>query len=257
MNALIALPVFNEEKFVGDVLSRVRSLTANVLVVDDGSTDATPRILADTPGIEVIRHARNQGYGQSLIDAFDYGHRHGYDWIVTMDCDDQHEPARIPAFLERAARGDVDIVSGSRYLEGFPGNTAAPQDRRRINRHITQLLNETLDLSLTDAFCGFKAMRLSAAARMSLSVTGYAFPLQFWVQARALGLGVCELPVHLIYNDPNRHFGGDLDDPEARLRHYLQVFETELASVNLVADARPVACDSRPCIDHDGSCLGE
>src|SRR6185503_15207738 len=111
----------------------------------------------------------------------------------------------------RAARDDMDIVSGSRYLTEMPENTVPPQDRRFINYQITKMLNEELGLSLTDSFCGFKAYRVSAMARLPLTETGYAFPLQFWVQAVRQGLRICELAVPLIYVDPKRAFGGSLD----------------------------------------------
>jgi len=238
---LIAVPVFNEQRHVKNVLARIRLLDDDVLVVDDGSTDATPDILAATKGITVIRHAVNRGYGRSMIDAFDHAARHGYDWIITIDCDDQHEPARIPSFIERAEQDDSDIISGSRYLVDMPGNTAPPDDRRRINRRITDLLNQTLGLNLTDAFCGFKAYRVASFRPLRLTIPGYAFPIQFWIQAAHHGLRICELPVRLIYNDPTRHFGGHLDDPRARLQHYLDVFHTELAKM------KSAACCSVPC----------
>jgi len=229
MRTLVAIPVYNEAAYVADVLAEVRQYATDVLVVDDGSTDGTSAVLAGFEGIQVIRHPENRGYGQSLIDAFRYADCHGYDWIITIDCDEQHEPAGIPDFIRRAAVDDVDIVSGSRYLTDMAGNTVAPEDRRAINRRITRILNERLDLNLTDAFCGFKAYRVCAMASLDLTVPGYAFPLQFWVQAVRRGLRICELPVPLIYLDPTRHFGGLLDDPEARLQHYLEVFEAEMA----------------------------
>ena len=247
MRVLVALPVFNEERYVEDMLARVRRWTDDILVVNDGSTDATQTLLDATPSIEVIRHERTRGYGQSLIDAFDYAARRGYDWIVTIDCDDQHEPDRIPMFIERAARDDFDIVSGSRYLMELPGNTPAPTDRRRINARISRLLNERLRLHLSDAFCGFKAYRVSALSRLSLSISGYAFPLQFWVQAAHHGLRICELPVQLIYNDPTRHFGGMLDDPDARLKHYLTVFEAELARSRAAVEPEHPICEFMSC----------
>ncbi len=242
MRTLVAIPVYNEQQYVREILARIRRLMDDVLVVDDGSTDDTPRIVDTVSGIRVIRHERNLGYGQSLISAFGHARCEGYDWIITIDCDDQHEPARIPAFMEAAARGDLDIVSGSRYLVRQPGDTAAPSDRRRINREMTRVLNDRLGLELTDAFCGFKAFRVSSLARLDLTEAGYAFPLQFWVQAARQHLRVGELPVRLIYNDPTRHFGGDLDDPAARLRHYLDVFEKELAR-----DTRPVVSPATTC----------
>lgn len=224
MRVLVAIPVYNEERHVARVVAEARRHIEDVLIVDDGSTDRTGDILSETPGVVILRHPDNRGYGQSLIDAFRYAHRHGYDWLVTLDSDDQHEPARIPAFIERATQGDVDVVSGSRYLVDLPGNTPAPEDRRTINARITRMLNRILGLSLTDAFCGFKAYRADVVARLPITVPGYAFPMQFWAQAAVQGLRIRELPVPLIYNDPNRSFGAALDDPDIRLRHYIDVF---------------------------------
>jgi dolichol-phosphate mannosyltransferase len=240
VRVLCAIPVFNEEQYVQRVLAQIRRFATDVLVVDDGSTDATPQILRRVSGIQVISHAENRGYGQSLIDAFKFAEANEYDWIITLDCDEQHEPSLIPRFIERAERDDVEVISGSRYLAPQPGDTAAPEDRRKINEQITDLLNETLGLSLTDAFCGFKAHRVSVMSRLSLSIPGYAFPLQFWVQVAHHGLRVCELPVPLIYHDPNRHFGGILDDPDSRLQHYRDVFRAELAIVACFRS--PIGC---------------
>lgn len=251
MRVLVAIPVFNEAKYLAKVLAQVQSQGADVLVVDDGSTDETPAILRTFPGVAVIRHPENRGYGQSLIDAFQFASRQEYDWVISIDCDEQHEPARIPEFIAAARSDDADILSGSRYLKAMSGNTAAPDDRRRINMTITQMLNDRLGLRLTDAFCGFKAHRVSAMDRLCLTVPGYAFPLQFWVQAWRQGLAIRELPVELIYNDPNRHFGGMLDDPDSRLTHYLDVFETELARTDCSSDpADEATCESA------GGCCG-
>jgi dolichol-phosphate mannosyltransferase len=231
MRWLLAIPVFNEAPSLQAVLRRIRSYARDILVVDDGSTDATPELLRSEPGIFQIRHADNRGYGQSLIDAFHFAVHRRYDWIITMDCDEQHEPEGIPAFIRSAAQNDADIISGSRYLQPMEGNSRPPLDRRAINQRITDLLNELLGLQLTDAFCGFKAYRVSALAKLALTVPGYGLPIQFWVQVAHLGLRIREIPVRLIYNDPNRHFGGLLDDPEARLLHYYDILVHELAKL--------------------------
>ncbi len=275
MRTLIAIPVYNEEKYVTRVLSEVRKYAREILVIDDGSTDQTPLLLAQQP-VDVIRHAQNRGYGRSLIDAFRWAScaTCRYDWLITMDCDEQHEPAALPRFFEAIARDDADVISGSRYLT-MPGSSASgqrtlsltgaaissapgaaissapgvaasnhpaqgvdlssdshntpPADRRAINEQITQLVNQTLSLRLTDTFCGFKAYRVSALRQLSLNEAGYAFPMQFWVQAAANRLRIVEISVRLIYNDPNRSFGGLLDDATIRLNHYRQVFERELS----------------------------
>lgn len=227
MRTLVAIPVYNEQKHVARVLERVLAHADHVLVLDDGSTDATSALLAQFP-VEVIRHSTNRGYGRSLADAFRWAQVDGFDWIITMDCDEQHEPAAIPEFLEAAARDDADVISGSRYLLRHDDDDLPPPERRTINMHITEELNRRLGLSLTDAFCGFKAYRVGPLAGLHLDEPGYAFPLQFWVQAVANGLRIREIPVRLIYNDLNRTFGGPLNDRDVRLQHYRCVLAKEL-----------------------------
>jgi glycosyltransferase involved in cell wall biosynthesis len=229
LRLLIAIPVYNERKYVERVLSQVLSLHSEVLLIDDGSVDGTAELLEKRDDIQLIRHHRNRGYGQSLIDAFDYADRCGYDWVITMDCDEQHEPARIPDFIRAIETDRWDIISGSRYLRPDLSSDLPPGDRRTINATITALLNETFGWNLTDSFCGFKAHRVAAMRNLNLSETGYAFPLQLWPQVHRANLSVKEIPVRLIYNDPNRSFGAVLDDAARRLNHYLQVFHTEMA----------------------------
>lgn len=228
MRVLTAVPVYNEQDTVLGVVRAVQRYAGDVLVVDDGSTDNTAQALRSLPGLHVLRHRENRGYGQSLIDAFCFAARHGYDWVVTIDCDEQHEPAQIPEFLTEIKRNDADVISGSRYLASYPGDDPAPPDRRRINHTVNLLLEQLLGLQVTDSFCGFKAHRVSAMQRLALDEPGYAFPLQFWVQCVRAGLRIRELPVRRIYRDPNREFGGTLDDPAARLSHYLDVLLREL-----------------------------
>lgn len=251
---LIAIPVYNEEKYVRNMLSQVRKYHQDILVIDDGSTDATPSLLAQQP-VEVIRHASNRGYGRSLQDMFRWAHVDKFDWLVTMDCDEQHEPAAIPAFMQAIASDDADIISGSRYLVPTPLDDAPPSDRRAINRTITDEVNNRLGLALTDAFCGFKAYRVAPLKQLDLDIDGYDFPMQFWVQAVANGLRIREIPVRLIYNDPTRSFGGPLDNPESRLDHYRATLYRELRRC---ADRLPCAALSgvEPCREPANCCQG-
>lgn len=224
---LVGIPVFNESKFVDDVLQEVLTYADHVLVIDDGSTDDTPARLANHP-VKIIRHAVNRGYGRSTRDMLHWAAQDGFEWLITMDCDLQHEPALIPDFRKRIAQGDVDFVSGSRYVSPSDTDHMPPPDRREVNQIVTEEINQRLGLNLTDGFCGFKAYRVSSCCDMKLDVDGYDFPMQFWVQAVAAGLKIDELPVSLIYNDPNRSFGGPLDDQQRRLRHYRSTLHEEI-----------------------------
>jgi dolichol-phosphate mannosyltransferase len=231
MGVLTAIPVHNEEAHVEEVLAAVLRHTGDVLVVDDGSTDRTHALLARFPTVQVIRHETNRGYGAGLKSAFARTLEAGYDGLVTLDCDGQHEPSMIPAIAARLV--EADIVSGSRYLKVFDPAQRAPEERRKINVEVTRWLNECLGLALTDAFCGFKAYRSSALARFEISDEGYAMPLQVWVQAVQHGLSIVEVPVPLIYLDESRAFGGALDDGGYRLNHYRRVLEAALQRAGL------------------------
>jgi len=260
---LLAIPVFNEEQYVPRVLDRARQYISRILVIDDGSTDGTAGLLRGVDDIRVITHAENRGYGKTLADAFGYARRAGHDWLITMDCDEQHEPSYIPKFMAATAKSDADIISGTRYpdrhdsqpwlgksagdfgpyVRAAQPDQSAPPDRWLINARITAILNARLGLGITDAFCGFKAYRVAALRHFQITVPGYAMPMQLWVQAARAGLRVRELPVRLIYNDPTRHFGGILDDPAVRFAHYLEVLNNELASSAPAADQ---SCGSPP-----------
>jgi glycosyltransferase involved in cell wall biosynthesis len=232
VKVLTAIPVYNEAPRLVKVLDEVRRYADDILIVNDGSTDGTSAILQTQPDLRVISHTTNRGYGAALISAFDYAICRDVDVLVTMDCDGQHEPSRIPVLLE--AIGDADIVSGSRYLRDFRQDTPPPPDRRQINHQITQEVNELFGLNISDAFCGFKAYRTSALCRLHITETGWGMPLQLWVQAARLGLRIKEVGVPRVYLDPNRTFGL-LDDPSERLAYYHRVLNdaasTELGAV--------------------------
>lgn len=232
---LTALPVYNEVEHVAAVLDQVGRYSPETLVIDDGSTDGTSDLLAARKWLHVITHRENRGYGAALISAFQFALRGGYDVLVTIDCDGQHEPHRIPEFAA-ACDEEVDIVSGSRYLKRFAGDSQPPDDRRRINRQITAELNQLLGWHLTDAFCGFKAYRVPALAALELTESGYAMPLELWVQAAKHGLRIVELPVPLIYLDEERSFGGSLDNADTRLAVYRQVLARAMHKAGRASD---------------------
>jgi len=239
MRTLTAIPVYNEARHVRQVLGEVRRYASDILVVNDGSTDGTADLLAAERGVRRVDHPANRGYGAALITAFDFALRHDYDVLVTMDCDGQHEPSRIPVLLE--AIHDCDIVSGSRYLRDFRQDTPAPTDRRFINATITREVNARYGLDLTDAFCGFKAYRREALAALNITERGWGMPLQLWVQAARQGLRVKEIGVPRLYLDPNRAFGGVMNDPTERLAYYRAVLESAERDV-LPAVPQPNAC---------------
>jgi glycosyltransferase involved in cell wall biosynthesis len=226
----VVMPVYNEVGSVATVLDAVRRYFDGwVVVVDDGSTDGTGSIAAARDDVLLVRFGENRGYGAALASGLRIAVDLGAEAVITMDCDGQHEPRHITEFCEELESCGADIVSGSRYLPASGAAGAVPADRQAINRRVTDVINSVTGWGLTDSFCGFKAYTARALRQLRTTETGYAMPLELWAQAWGAGLTVCEMPVERIYNDHDRSFGQDLDDPEARFAYYMRVWESALA----------------------------
>lgn len=226
---LTAIPIYNEYNYIDEILEAVHHFAKDILVVDDGSTDGTSDVLREYDYIRLIRHERNLGYGRGIIDIFEFAKTHNFNWVITLDCDYQHEPCYIPHFFREISKEDSDVISGSRYLSmREAGSIAAPKERIAINERITEILNENLVMQLTDSFCGFKAYKVHAISKLKLEEQGYGFPLQFWIRAVLAGLRIREIPVPLIYHNSKRDFAGNLQDPKLRYEYYREIIEREL-----------------------------
>lgn len=230
---LIIIPVYNEKKHIKQVINNVYKnidfQSIDLLVINDGSTDKTSGILARFDNIIVITHSQNKGYGQSLMDGFQYAIKNQYKYALTMDCDQQHEPYEIINFIQEISHDKYDIVSGSRYLNiNSEQIKTVPQDRFKINKKITEKINKLTKYNLTDSFCGFKAYKVCSLEKLRLTEPGYGFPLQLWLQAHKKKLKIKEIPVKLIYLDYTRNFSNNFISIIQRYRYYLKIIEREV-----------------------------
>ncbi|GAI09467.1 unnamed protein product [marine sediment metagenome] len=123
-DSLIVIPIYNEQKYILNVLREVRKYSSDDLVViNDGSTDESKNIVEEIASCSkikgkliIINHLENEGYGKSLIDGIKFAQNNNYRYLLTLDCDEQHEPELIPQFFKEIKTEKFDIVSGSRYL---------------------------------------------------------------------------------------------------------------------------------------------
>ncbi len=230
MSFVVAIPVYNEENYIDSVLECALKFAEDVVVINDGSTDGSAR-KARAHGVRVVDHPANMGYGRALRSAFEYAAENDFEIVITADADKQHPPRYIPVFLYHM--GDYDIVSGSRYLSSQWDDTPTLPERAQVNMTVTEIVNSVTGYRLTDSFCGYKAYRVSSLAKLDLKEDGYAMPLELWIQAAKHSLTVKEIPVSLIYLDPDRSFGKDLDDHSVRLAHYKEVILREARRAKL------------------------
>jgi len=228
---LIFIPVFNEASSITEILGKVRKATstAEILVIDDGSTDKTPELLKKEGNIHVIQHSQNEGYGKTLIDGFNFAINGKYDYVITLDSDEQHQPEEIIKFTKTVETENWDIVSGSRYLQKNKEQlNVAPADRKKINHRITEYINHLTGYDLTDSFCGFKLYKVNSLKKLNLTEHGYGMPLELWMQAWKHLFRIKEVPVDLIYLDKDTNQTSSYQKIFRRYKYYLQIIEKEI-----------------------------
>lgn len=228
---LVIIPVYNEENAINEVARKTVTNCkdfADIVFINDGSSDNSTGILNNLktiyPFLEVIHKSKNEGYGSSLITGFNLGIQKKYEFMITMDCDDQHQPEDLLRFYNFDSK--IDVVSGSRYMPGSNSSgIPAPKDRVEINQRITLNLNDKYSMSLTDSFCGYKRYRTERIKNHDFSELGYAFPMEFWAYSCKKRLAIQEIPVNRIYVTDDRSFGEDLDKKRKRYKYYLKAWQ--------------------------------
>jgi len=191
------IPAFNEEASIARVVLMAERFVDRVLVCDDGSTDMTGSI-AEALGAEVIRHETNLGYGAALQSLFEEARKRGVDAAVTLDADGQHDPSEIPKLLKRLSLGDVDIVIGSRFLEG--GGSEVPEGRKAGIKVLSGLVSNG-EVRITDAQSGFRAYNRHALETLKLSELGMGLSTEILVKAGNHGLKIAEVPIRVSYDE--------------------------------------------------------
>ena len=191
------IPAYNEERFIGSVVLKARQYADAVVVVDDGSTDATGEI-AEAAGAIVVRHEHNLGKGVALNTAFHKVLELAPDVVVTLDGDAQHLPAEVSNVAGPVLRDEADIVVGSRYLRR---THATPRHRVLGHWAMTLLTNLISGIRLTDSQSGFRAFSPRAIQAISFRSIGFSVESEMQFLAREHNLRVVEVPVTIRYKD--------------------------------------------------------
>ena len=203
--ALMIVPTYNERQNLPELVRQLRALPGNVhvLVVDDNSPDGTGA-LADTlaqadPGVAVLHRAGKQGLGTAYKAGFTYALARSYQYICTMDADFSHNPASLPALLDKAAAGH-DLVVGSRYVPGG-GVVGWPAGRKLISFTANQLAHLFLGITTRDCTAGFRCYRRTVLETIPLDTLfsgGYSFLIEMAFLVESAGFRVGEVPITFV-----------------------------------------------------------
>lgn len=192
----VVIAAYNEAPALGRVLAGLAGLPYCILVVDDGSSDATAEIAA-RGGAEVIRHPINLGQGAALQTGIEYALTRGATHLVTFDADGQHRPEDIAALLAALSAHKADFALGSRFRGAA---LDLPPLRRLMLRAATAFTRLTTGLDVTDAHNGLRAMTRRGAGRIRLRQNRMAHASEILHQIAASRLAYVEAPVTIRYS---------------------------------------------------------
>ena len=192
---IVAMPAYNEEKYIGTLVLRAKGYADEVIVVDDGSVDNTAEV-AHLAGAIVVRHPENRGYGAAIKSLLSEGKAREADVLVLLDADAQHDPSEIPRLIQPLSQG-YDVVIGSREMHN--GNRAPAYRRlgQKVLLHMTGFLSGE---KLTDSESGFRAFSRKALTELKLNENGMAISAETIAAAAQYGLKITEVPISVTYN---------------------------------------------------------
>ena len=197
-NVAALIPCYFEEKRIREVAARAHAQLDTVLVVDDGSTDGTESE-ARAAGVEVIRHAVNQGKGAAIKTGLrELSARAGIEYALILDGDGQHLPEEIPNFLEAANRTHAPMLVGTRMSD----TRTMPFVRRMTNRFMSWQISRVCGQEVPDSQCGFRMIhRDLAPAMVAIETVKFDYETEMLVVASRRGGRIAAVPISTIYGD--------------------------------------------------------
>ena len=192
----VVIPCYCEEKRIGDVVRGVLAHVEAVVVIDDGSDDATTE-KAREAGAVAIKHEVNKGKGAALETGFAYARENGFEAVLVMDGDGQHAPEDVPAFVEAYARGDVQALVGNRMSDP----KIMPLVRKLPNRSMSWLLSRQMGQRVPDTQCGFRLYACDSMPANAMASARFEAESEILLRMSAAGVKIGSVPIRVIYRD--------------------------------------------------------
>ena len=203
MNVFAVIPAFNADKNIARVIHGcIQHIPReNVIVVDDGSTDRTRR-LVEQSGATVIVHDGNRGKGAALRSGFSTALKYDSDLVITLDADMQHDPKYLPDFIKAAEEHkDWDIIIGTRRRSG----SDMPWDRRLSNKWTSILLSIRTGQKISDSQSGYRLIRQSVLENVMTKETGFIAESELLIKSAMEGYKIGSIDIPTIYSGEGSH----------------------------------------------------
>ena len=195
-NVAALIPAYREENHICDVAKRALAQLDHVLVVNDGSPDATGEKARES-GAEVITHEVNRGKGAAIKTGLKALTERGFKYIQILDGDGQHLPEEIPRFLEEANRSQSHIVLGNRMSDV----ETMPFVRKMTNRFMSWQISQVCGQPIPDTQCGFRMIHREVAPLLFCETDAFDYETEMLLIASKAGFKISPVPVSTVYGD--------------------------------------------------------
>ncbi len=197
MKPAVIIPVYNHGRQIGEVIRQTLKLDLPVIVVDDGSTDSTAKIIDAVNGISVLRHSVNQGKGAAILTGLAAARTTNCEWAVTLDGDGQHKPEDVRELLHVVNNGERCIVIGRR--QGMETTHNVPWTSRFGRKFSNFWVWAAGGPLIEDSQSGFRLYPISEVLQLDVKARRYQFEVEILVKARQQGIEIKEAPVQVVY----------------------------------------------------------
>lgn len=223
MNICVIIPAYNERAAVGDVVNAVLRHDIDVVVIDDGSIDDTGNIAA-TAGAYVLRNDHKMGKGFSLRKGFAWAVKQGYEGVITVDGDGQHDPADLEGFLEKAMIQPSSVVVGNRM-----GSTRdMPLVRQWTNRLMSALISYACSTSIPDTQCGYRYIGAEVLRAFEFTSGDFEIETEILMKACRKGFPVYSVPIKTIYRNEKSKIKPFKDTIRFVVYFYREIFSSDV-----------------------------
>lgn len=196
MKICIAIPIYNEAEAIGGIVKAVRMKGFDCVVIDDGSDDRGG-VIAKEKGAAVVIHEKRSGKGRSLRDGFNYVLENGYDGVIAIDGDGQHDPADIEQFVKKAGEDPDSVITGSRMANP----KGMPLVRLLVNRIMSAMISAVCRQHVPDTQCGFRYIGRRPLQEIKLSCSDFEIESEVLIEASRKGFKIYSVPIKTIYSN--------------------------------------------------------
>jgi glycosyltransferase involved in cell wall biosynthesis len=190
----LLIPVYNESKNISKLIQRLEYPKKDIIIVDDGSTDNTYKIIEKT-GVVVLKHNKNLGKGYAQRTGFEYAIKKGYEYVITLDGDGQHNPQEIPLFINRIKETREDIILGERRVS----LKTMPIPRYFANLIVSFIVSFFSHQAIRDAQSGYRAISAQVMQKVPLTTSHFEMECEILIRAAKLGYRIGSIPISTIY----------------------------------------------------------